>query len=75
MKRPSHSQDVFRFLDGAQNRQEAYHDRLGNYNMLYHRFRHGKNTEDKIKLHKMVAGAVAVIVEYDTNYHPLFRVC
>ena len=75
VKRPGHSQDVFRFLDRAQNRQEAYHARLENYNILYHRFRHGKNTEDKMKLHKMVVGAVAVIVEYDMKYHPLFRVC
>ena len=75
VKWPGHSQDVFRFLDRAQNRQEAYHARLENYNILYHRFCHGKNTEDKMKLHKMVVGAVAVIVEYDMKYHPLFRVC
>ncbi len=75
VKRPGHSQDVFRFLDRAQNRQETYHARLENYNILYHRFHHGKNTEEKMKLHKMVVGAVAVIVEYDMKYHPLFRVC
>ena len=75
VKRPGHSQDVFRFLDRAQNRQEAYHARLENYNILYYRFRHGKNTEEKMNLHKMVVGAVAVIVEYDMKYHPLFHVC
>ena len=75
VKRPGHSQDVFRFLDRAQNRQEAYHARLENYNILYHCFRHGKNTEEKMKLHKMIVGAVAVVVEYDMKYHPLFLVC
>ncbi len=73
VKWPGHTQDVFRFLDRAQNSQEAYHARF--YNILYHCFCHGKNTEDKMKLHKMAVGAVAVIVEYDMKYHPLFHVC
>ncbi len=74
VKRPGHTSNVFRFLDRAQNRQESYHSRLENYNILYHRFRHGKHTEDKINLHKMAVDAVAVIVEYDMKYHPLFQV-
>ena len=74
VKRPGHTANVFRFLDRAQNRQETYHSRLENYNILYHRFRHEKNTEDKMDLHKMAVDAVAVIVEYDMKYHPLFQV-
>ncbi|KAL7488547.1 hypothetical protein ACHAW6_015499 [Cyclotella cf. meneghiniana] len=54
VKQPGHSQADFRFLDRAQNGQEAYHARLENYNILYHCFCHGKNTEDKMKLHKML---------------------
>jgi hypothetical protein len=75
VKQTGHTQDVFRFLDRAQNRQEGYHAWLENYNILYHHFCHGKNTEDKMKLHKMAVGAVAVIVEYDMKCHPLFHVC
>ena len=73
VKRPGHTVEVFTFLDRAQNRQETYHCRLENYNILVHRFRHGKNTEDKMSLHKMAVEAVAVIVDYDMKYHPLFR--
>ena len=74
VKREGHPPDVFAFLDRAQNRQESYHSRLENYNILTHRFRHGKNTQDKMDLHKMAVEAVAVIVEYDMKYHPLFEV-
>jgi hypothetical protein len=73
-KRPGHTVEAFRFIDRAQNRQESYHSRLENYNILYHRFRHGKNSSEKMKLHKMAVEAVAVIVEYDMKYHPLFQV-
>jgi hypothetical protein len=73
VKRPGHTANVFRFLDRAQNRQESYHCRLENYSILYHQFRHGKSTEDKMNLHKMAADTVAVIVQYDMKYHPLFQ--
>ncbi|KAL3769802.1 hypothetical protein ACHAWU_010310 [Discostella pseudostelligera] len=74
VKREGHPPNVFEFLDRAQNRQESYHSRLENYNILTHRFRHGKSTQDKMNLHKMAVEAVAVIVEYDMRYHPLFEV-
>ena len=74
VERPGHTQDVFRFLDRAQNRQKVYHGRLENYNILYHHFRHGRSTEEKMALHKIAVGAVAVIVEYDMKHHPLLRV-
>ncbi len=74
VKHPGHTKDVFKFLDRAQNRQEAYHGRLENYKILYHRFRHGKSTEEKMALHKMAVGTVAVIVEYDMKHHPLLPV-
>lgn len=73
VKRPGHTVEVFTFLDRAQNRQETYHSRLENYNILVHRFRHGRDTEEKKSLHKMAVEAVAVIVDYDMKYHPLFR--
>ena len=74
VKREGHTPNVFEFLDRAQNRQESYHSRLENYNILTHRFPHGKSTQDKMNLHKMAVEAVAVIVEYDMRYHPLFEV-
>ena len=74
VKRPGHSEEVFTFLDRVQNRHESYNGRLQNYSILSHRFRHGTNTEDKMNLHKMVVGAVAVLVEYDMKHHPLFQV-
>jgi hypothetical protein len=74
VKRPGHSAQVFTFLDRAQNRHESYNGRLQNYSILTHRFRHGTNTEEKMNLHKMAVGAVAVIVEYDMKYHPLLQV-
>ncbi|KAL7474875.1 hypothetical protein ACHAW6_002782, partial [Cyclotella cf. meneghiniana] len=74
VKQPGHTANIFRFMDRAQNRQETYHSHLENDNILYHRFRHGKNTKDKMNLHKMAVDAVAVIVEYDMKYHPLFQV-
>ena len=74
VKRPGHTAEVFTFLDRAQNRHESYNDRLQNFSILTHRFRHGTNTEEKMNLHKMAVGAVAVIVEYDMKYHPLLQV-
>lgn len=74
VKRHDHTHDVLEFLDRAQNRQETYHSRLENYNILTHRFRHGKSSQDKMDLHKMAVEAVAVIVEYDMKYHPLYEV-
>ncbi|KAL7480148.1 hypothetical protein ACHAW6_005856 [Cyclotella cf. meneghiniana] len=38
VKRPDHTQQVFRFLDRAQNRQQTYHRHLENYNILTHCF-------------------------------------
>ena len=74
VKRPGHTVQVFRFLDRAQNRQESYHSRLKAYKILTDRFRHGTSSQDKMDLHKMAVEAVAVIVDYDMKYHPLFRV-
>ena len=65
---------VQRFIDRALNRQESYHWRLEGYDILKQRFRHGKSTEDKMKLHKMAVEMVAVIVHYDLKHRPLFEV-
>jgi hypothetical protein len=75
VKRQGHPIHVFEFLYRAQNRQETYHSRLESYNILTHRFRHGKSSDDKKDLHRMCVEAIAVIVEYDMKYHPLFEVC
>ena len=74
VKRQGHPKDILEFLNRAQNRQETYHSRLENYKILTHRFRHGKSSDDKMDLHRMAVEAVAVIVEYDMKYHPLFEV-
>ena len=47
---------------------------IAHYNILKHRFHHGTNTAEKMKLHKMAMESVAVIVQYDMKYHPLFDV-
>jgi len=74
VKRQGHPKDIVEFLNRAQNRQETYHSRLENYTILIHRFRLGKSSDDKMDLHRMAVEAVAVIVEYDMKYHPLFEV-
>jgi len=55
-------------------RQETFHGRLKNFNILGHRFRHGKTTQNKKDLHKMAVEAVAVIIQYDYEHgHPPFE--
>jgi len=55
--------------------QETVFNRMKNFTVCSGTFRHGSGTDDKKKKHKMVAEAVAVLVEYDIeNGHPLFEV-
>ena len=65
--RPGHSREMKQFLGRAKSRQESLHSKLKFFNCLYHRFRHGKNTKDKMELHKMCVEAVSVIVQYDMD--------
>lgn len=67
IKREGQSKEVQYFINRALNRQETYHWRLEGYDILKQRFRHGKSSEDKMKLHKMAVEMVAVIVHYDLS--------
>ena len=70
-----HSRAFKEFLARVKNRQESLFIRLKSFNILSNRFRHGKNTRDKMKLHGLVVGAITVIVQYDfENGRPLFSV-
>lgn len=70
-----HSSALKEFLARAKNRQETFHTRLKSFNILGHRFRHGKKgTEQKMELHKTCVEAVCVVVAYDLEFHPLFEV-
>lgn len=70
-----HSKKFREFMARAKNRQETFHWRLKSFNILGQRFRHGKNTQHKLDLHKMAVEAVAGIVQYDyENGHPPFDV-
>ena len=68
-----HSSATKKFINRAKARQESYHWRLKTYQVLGSRFRHGRSSEDKLKMHKMCTEAVCVIVQYDMKYHPLMQ--
>ena len=71
-----HSSEFKEFLARAKNRQETFHWRLKSFNILRHRFRHGVNTKERMRLHKMAVELVAGIVQYDyENGHPPFDIC
>ena len=71
--RHGQSKELKQLLGRAKNRQESLHSRLKSFNCLYHRFRHGTSTQDKMDLHKMCVESVCVIVQYDMeNGSPIF---
>ena len=71
--RHGQSKELKQFLGRAKNRQESLHTRLKSFNCLYHRFRHGKSTQNKMDLHNMCVESVCVIVQYDMeNGSPSF---
>lgn len=74
VKRVGHPEWVTEYLDRIQNRQETYHERLSNFNILSARFRHGKSSSEKMELHRMAVDCVAFLVHYDLKYHPLMEV-
>jgi hypothetical protein len=66
---PGHSPATKKFFARIKSRHETVNTRFKFFNILSHRFRHGKAK------HKMCFEAVAVIVQYDMeNGHPLFEV-
>ena len=65
--RGKHSPEMKKFLARAKSRQESLHSKLKFFNCLYHKFRHGKNTKEKMELHKMCVEAISVIVQYDMD--------
>ena len=76
LTKDEHSSEFKSFLERAKNRQETFHSRLKSFNILGGRFRHGVNTKDRLRLHKMAVEAVAGIIQYDyENGHPPFDVC
>ena len=74
--RDEQSSDFKEFLARAKNRQETFHWRLKSFNILGHRFRHGVNTKERMRMHRMAVELVAGIVQYDyENGHPPFDIC
>ena len=74
--RDEQSSEFKEFLARAKNRQETFHWRLKSFNILGHRFRHGVNTKERMRMHRMAVELVAGIVQYDyENGHPPFDIC
>ena len=57
-----HSSKFREYTARAKNYQETFHWKLKSFNILGHRFRHGVDTEDRMKLHKMAVELVDGIV-------------
>ena len=71
-----HPPELRYFIARAKNRQETFHTRLKSFNILGHRFCHGSNTDDTMRLHKIAVYAVSTIIQYDyENGHPPFDIC
>lgn len=76
VQRDEHSPELKEFVARVQSRQETFFRRLKVWKILQDRFAYGRNTEERMKLHKMAVEAVAVITQYDfENGHPPFEVC
>jgi len=75
VKSPDHPKEMRDYIGRVLARQESFHTRLKNFNILGQRFRHGASTQHKMDLHKMAVESVAVIIQYDyENGHPPFDV-
>ena len=76
ISRGGHSKELKQWLGRAKNRQESLHSRLKSFNILGHRFCHGrKGTQDKLNLHQTCVEAVSVLVQYDMECgSPIFDV-
>ena len=70
---PLHTPELKEYIKLAKACQESLHTRLKSFNILGHRFRHGKNTDEKMALHKMAVQAVCVVIQFDyKNGNPPF---
>ena len=68
-----HPAKLQEYVKLAKARQEILHTGLKRFNILGHRFCHGTNTQEKLKLHKMAVEAICTITQYDfENGHPPF---
>ena len=74
LTKEEHSNEFKEFSSRAKNRQETFHWRLKAFNILGGRFRHGKNTLHRMKLHKMAVEAVAGIVQCKCGDHLVFNI-
>ena len=75
VQKSEHSPGLIEFQARAKNHQETFHWRLKSFGILGQRFRHGKTTGDRMRLHKMAVELVAGIVQYDyENGHPPFEI-
>ena len=73
VEKDQHPPHVKSFLSRAKNRQETFHSRLKNFNILGQRFRHKGGIEKKLRRHEMAVRAVCCIIQYDyENGHPPF---
>ena len=74
-KKRGQSADYKKILDRILQREETLHVRMKAFNVLGTRFRHGKNTADKMEFHGHCFKAVTVLIQYDyENDRPPFQV-
>ncbi len=74
--RDEHSKEFKKFLARVSSHQETFFKGLKDWKILKHHFTYGSTTQERMKLHKMAAEAIAVICQYDYKHgHPPFEVC
>ena len=78
MWRDEHSRKYKKFIARVSSRQETFFKGLKDWRILKHWFAYGRDTTERMDMHKLVveAIAIAVIHQYDyENGHPPFEVC
>lgn len=71
----AHSRETKRLFARMKSMLETCNGRFKNFKVVRESFRHGKDTDDKLKQIKVTFEAVAVLVQYDIeNGHSLFEV-
>ena len=75
VKRDEHSPEFKEFIGRVLSRQETLFKGLKDFKILADRFAYGRNTVERMALHKTAVEAIAVIKQYDyENGHPPFEV-
>jgi hypothetical protein len=70
-----HSAETKRLFARIKSMNKTCNGRLKNFKVVRESFRHGSDTNDKLKKIKLAFEAAAVLVQYDIeNGHPLFEV-